>query len=475
MNTPSIGPIDSTNILSYQNGKAAVTLLSIDDAIERLGYGRFQVRVMIAAGLCFAADAMEVLLLTFLAVVLQAEWDLSSQETAFLTGTVFIGATFGTLILGPLGDQVGRRPIFILAALLISVFGVATAFCDDLFSLCLTRMVVGFGIGGLTVPFDILAEVLPTNQRSKNLLYIEYFWTAGTLLVPLFAYLAIGNGGDADGWRYFCVLCAIPCIVSAMLGTWLVPESPRWLVTVGQEERALEILRQAATTNGLDANKVFPEGTWLQREDHPDATMCDLFSPSWRRITIRLWITWGGTMFLYYGTILAITLVFANDNANDKNTLFEFDYQAIFVSCSAEFFGTAFCILLVDRVGRIPMQVISLLLGVISVMAMIFFAADGNNRSLLVGLAFFARWFMMSLTCTLWISTAEILTTEIRTTGHSAANAVARIGGFLAPFCVAQASTPTLAMTMAGVAIFAGVALSGLPETTGKSMGVREK
>jgi hypothetical protein len=37
-------------------------------------------------------------------------------------------------------------------------------------------MVVGFGVGGLTVPFDILAEVLPTKHRGKNLLYIEYFW-----------------------------------------------------------------------------------------------------------------------------------------------------------------------------------------------------------------------------------------------------------------------------------------------------------
>jgi hypothetical protein len=77
---------------------------------------------------------------------------------------------------------------------------------------------------------------------------------------------------------------------------------------------------------------------------------------------------------------------------------------------------------------------------------------------------------MMSLTSTCWVSTAEMFTTEIRTTGHSTANAVARIGGFVAPFCV-QSSPHTLIVTMAVTGIVAGIALAGLPETNGKAMG----
>jgi hypothetical protein len=82
-----------------------------------------------AAGLCFAADAMEVLLLSFLAVVLRAEWNLTASEEASIVSVVFAGAMLGTLILSPLGDAIGRRPVFTFTAAVIAILGVATAFC----------------------------------------------------------------------------------------------------------------------------------------------------------------------------------------------------------------------------------------------------------------------------------------------------------------------------------------------------------
>jgi MFS family permease len=462
-------------------------VITIDDAMESIGYGPFQIRVMIAAGLCFAADAMQFLMLTFLSVVLQAEWGLTSGETAFLTSTVFCGALVGTLILGPLGDKLGRRPVFLLAAILICVFGFATAACNTLASICTTIFVVGFGVGGLTVPFDILAEVLPTSQRGANLLYIEYFWTAGTLLLPLFAYATIGSdnndSNNPNGWRNFVLLCALPCLISTVLGFHLVPESPRWLVTVGQSERALCILRKAATSNGLNAKQLFPPGTVLQEEgEEVTATICDLFQPKWCELTIRLWTVWGGFAFLYYGTIISITLVFSNEAqhdddgaAVDPSTSFSFDYQALIVSCSAEFFGTTFAILLIDRLGRVPLQALSFLLGGFSVMTMLLISkhdVDDSHRTLLIALAFIARWFMMSGTCTAWVGTAELLTTDIRTTGHAAANAVARLGGFFAPYVVQQGTSFTqIAMTIVVIAIIAFLAVSGLPETKGVALG----
>lgn len=143
--------------------------------------GRFQYRILLAAGLCFAADSMEVLLLSFLAVVLQAEWGLSNEQTATLTSSVFMGALLGTLVLGRLGDQWGRKPVFFLTATIICIFGFLTAAAHNFAILVLIRFMVGFGVGGLTVPFDTLAEFVPNSHRGQNLLLIEYFWTAGTL------------------------------------------------------------------------------------------------------------------------------------------------------------------------------------------------------------------------------------------------------------------------------------------------------
>ena len=150
----------------------------------------------------------------------------------------------GTLILGPLGDHFGRRPMFLVSSIIIAVFGFTTAICTSFVPLVITRFLVGFGVGGLIIPFDILAEMLPIHHRGRDLLFIEYFWTFGTMLVPVVAILTIGNEtadvhSNTNGWRIFVALCAIPCVISTAIGYWLVPESPRWLVGIGQPEKAL--------------------------------------------------------------------------------------------------------------------------------------------------------------------------------------------------------------------------------------------
>ena len=218
--------------------------LSIDDAMEQLGMGRFQFLILLAAGLCFAADSMEVLLLSFLAVVLQAQWELSDRDTAWITSSVFLGATTGTIVSGYLGDRWGRKPVLCLTAFLIFFFGFATGLATDLPSLLFYRFMVGLGVGGSTVPFDILAEFVPNTHRGRDLLVIEYFWTGGSLCkpdtslpivfyavrltnclflprTPVVSVVAILTLGQSDNqedhhneWRSFVIILAIPCLIS---------------------------------------------------------------------------------------------------------------------------------------------------------------------------------------------------------------------------------------------------------------------
>jgi MFS transporter, putative metabolite:H+ symporter len=176
--------------------------------------GSFQYRILVAAGLCFAADAMEVLLLSFLAIVLQAEWGLSPQQTATLTCSVFIGSIVGSLVFGYLGDAYGRKPAFLWTALIICVFGFGTAAANSYMTLVVFRFMVGLGVGGVTVPFDIFAEVCPKAHRGGLLLLLGYFWTAGTILVVVLAYFSLR--GDVNDWRIFVGLCGIPCLISSL-------------------------------------------------------------------------------------------------------------------------------------------------------------------------------------------------------------------------------------------------------------------
>jgi len=253
----------------------------------------------------------------------------------------------------------------------------------------------------------------------------------------------------------------------------------------------------------------------LRNDDPPPAeakhaALADLFTPQWRGITLRLWGGWFGFAFGYYGTLLATTRVFATtsrggnkDQDNDDNYTFhsnnndyhsslsrlllsqtgkagvareEFDYSAIFISNMAELVGTTLVILVVDRIGRIPSQALAYTgAGILLCLLCTLAGTGAASRGTLIGLGFGARALEMAATCVTWVSTAEILTTDVRATGHSAANAVARIGAFLCPFVVERggnASLVEVGVVMLLVHAVTVLCVCRLPETKGREMGL---
>jgi hypothetical protein len=211
----------------------------------------------------------------------------------------------------------------------------------------------------------------------------------------------------------------------------------------------------------------------LPDEETQKASMADLFKPKWRRTTFQLWGAWSGFAFGYYGAIFTITKIFQKEQTNNSSAD-AFDYTAIFVSSSAELIGTTLVILTIDRMGRISSQVVSYAVAGVSVCLLGILDETNANHNLLVFLGFLTRVFEMSATCVTWVSTAEILTTEIRTTGHSAANAMARIGAFICPFVIQNNRPRTVGIIMLFVHIFTACCVSQLPETMGQSIGASE-
>ena len=472
-------------------------VLTVEEALDRLGMGLYQYGIGLTAGLCITCDAIEILLLSFLSIVLRAEWGLTSAEAASVFSSSFLGSLLGTLALGSLGDRYGRRPVFLVSAGMIAVFGVASALATSLLHLLLLRFGLGFGIGGSTLGFDSLAETLPSSHRGKHLTNLNFFWALGTVMTPLLAYWTLGeqpssnnnhSSSASTSWRTFVGVCAIPCWIAWILGFCLIPESPRWLTANGRTEEALRVLRRAAKTNGHNPDTMFPPNatklistttrTEIAKERKTSKQMVELFQPNRIRTTLKLMGAGFGEGFLYFGTLLAVTLVFSTQTKSG----YSFDYGAIFTSCSAEIVGLTIVLIGVDRWGRIRTQTTAWVVGGICTSLMCLLHQYSYRESMeqssvwllvsLVVLSFGARALVLTGAATLWISVTEILPTQIRSSGHSLTYASGRIGGFVCPYIINN-STPLarIAAVVATVAILNTCCVAQLPETLGKAMG----
>ena len=137
----------------------------------------------------FVADGLEIMILAFLQIELQNDWNLSTLEMSWLTSSVFIGMMCGALTWGYLADYYGRRPCVIAISFIISVAGVGSSFVNSLPTMCLARGMVGFGAGGSTVPHDLFVEILPKAVRTKEVYCLQYCWPIG--LSPINSFIII--------------------------------------------------------------------------------------------------------------------------------------------------------------------------------------------------------------------------------------------------------------------------------------------
>jgi MFS family permease len=114
--------------------------------------GKYVARLSIICGILLAGDSIEVLLLSLLGPLLQSSsWEVSLEMISMLQATIFIGELLGAMTLGPLSDIYGRRPVTNAANSMIFVAGLGTAFATNFWSLVALRVIVGVGIGGLSV------------------------------------------------------------------------------------------------------------------------------------------------------------------------------------------------------------------------------------------------------------------------------------------------------------------------------------
>lgn len=398
------------------------SVITIDEAIERIGVGRFQWRLLLVNGLTWAADAMEVLIAGFVLLGVGAAFGFeraSSQATLFLSAA-FAGMFIGALVWGAIADRFGRRNVFLWTVLLDALFGLLSAIAPSFTLLVVFRFLTGFAVGGtLPVDYSLLAEYVPTKQRGKFLVYLESFWALGTILVAALSWLLFTLYVPAEAWRWVLGASAIP----GLIGYWIrrsIPESPRFLAIQGRTDEARAVLQQIARENGQTLT--------IERLEVPKGATSLPITAIWRgvlaRRTLLLSIVWFSLSLGYYGIFSWLPTFFARQGYNLGDT-----YRNTLILAVAQIPGYVLAAYLIDRLGRRPTLAIYLF---VSAAASFLFATAASATSVIVTSSLLS-FSLLGAWGALYVFSPELYPTDARTTGMGWVSAMARLASIFAP------------------------------------------
>ena len=236
--------------MDARTAKAASELIETDipARLDRLTWCRFHTLVVIALGVTWVLDGLEVTLAGAVSGALKESPRLhfSNTDVGFASSAYLAGAVLGALGFGWLTDRLGRKRLFFITLAVYLVSTAATAFSWSVMSFALFRFLTGAGIGGeYTAINSTIQEVVPARYRGWTDLVINgSFWVGA----------AVGAAGSivlldpavlpADiGWRCAFLIGAALGLVIFIMRFW-IPESPRWLMTHGRLDEAAAIVTQ---------------------------------------------------------------------------------------------------------------------------------------------------------------------------------------------------------------------------------------
>ena len=227
---------------------AAVIETDIPARLDRLPWTRFHTLVVVALGITWILDGLEVTLAGSIAGALQESPVLHfDAEEVGLVGTAYlIGAVTGAVVFGYLTDRLGRRKLFFVTLGLYLVATAATAFSWDFWSFAVFRALTGAGIGGeYTAINSAIQEFVPPRFRGRTDLAINgSFWIGAALgAAGAVVFLQPGTLPPDWGWRAAFGIGSVLGLGILMLRR-LLPESPRWLVLHARSGEAEAVVEQ---------------------------------------------------------------------------------------------------------------------------------------------------------------------------------------------------------------------------------------
>ncbi|WP_443662089.1 MFS transporter [Clostridium sp.] len=420
---------------------------------------------MFLVGIGWLFDAMDQGMVAGVMASIGKVWNLTPTDLGLLGSVSAIGMAIGAAVAGMVADKWGRKTVVTFTLVLYGLASILSGIAPTFSLLLFFRFLTGLGLGGeLPAASTLVSEFSPAKSRGRMVVLLESFWAYGWIVAALISYLLV----PIYGWRIGFLLGGIPALYAAYLRR-NIPESPLFLEQKGRFKEADEIVSKMEQQAGVKNNEGVVTNQ-LVNVKIGNSKLSDLWSKTYFKRTLVLWILWLGINFGYYGFVLwTPTLLVGKGFSLVRG--FEFTL-IISIAQLPGYYSAAY---LIEKIGR-KAVLVSYLVGT-AVSAYLFGQATSAATVLVFGCLLY--FFSLGAWGAVYAYTPEVYPTRIRGTGTGWAAAIGRIGAIAAPYIVgvvyetkgkqAGFTYVFIMLTIVFAAVALVVAFGGI-ETKGKTL-----
>lgn len=397
-------------------------------------------------------DGFDVLALAFTAKSIKTELSLDGKQIGTLMSAGLFGMTAGSLVLGPLADKLGRRPILLLSTALSALGMLFTYFAHSIETIAISRVITGIGVGGILPCTNVIVSEY-ANKKWRGLAIAIY--SAGFGLGAMLGGMSTVMLQGAYGWRaVFMTGFILTAAALVLLLIWL-PESVDFLISK-QPENARARLNQIAAKIGLQGDWTLPEKVHAAAQK---VSVLRLFEAQNRGTTLLIWLAFIGVMAAFY-FVSSWTPALLEEAGLPKT-------QSQTVGMGISIGGTIGSLIFGFLVSRLDSRKVFVLFAIFSAVAVAAFISTTSILPLAFALAVVIGALINGCITGLYTINPTLYAADFRSTGVSMAIGVGRLGSIVSPLLAgalldAGWQKNQLYLGAAGILIIAAVALFAL-------------
>jgi SP family sugar:H+ symporter-like MFS transporter len=388
---------------------------------------------------------------------LRAAFDLSDASLGFTVGSLLIGCFIGAFLAGRLADVFGRRNVMMVAAALFLAGAIVQGISHDHVIFLIARLCGGMAVGTASVLSPAyISEVAPANIRGRMTTIQQVMIITGltaAFVVNYFLAAAAGKStamwwGGFEAWRWMYLMQAIPAAIS-LVALFLIPESPRYLVSRKRDAEAEGVLARLLGASAAGAKLAEIKASFSH--DHRPRFR-DVLVPGGYNLRP---IVWAGLVIAVFQQLVGINVIFyygetlwklagaTEDTALQRNII------SGLVSIAACFVTIVF----VDKIGRKPLLLIGSAGMTVTLFTMVYAFHSGsldaagnlqlsvhNGWIAVIAANLYVIFFNASWGPIMWVMLGEMFPNQIR----GSALAVCGFAQWFANYLIAQ-SFPVMA------------------------------